>query len=102
MGLCEGNAEKVEGDGGEGGEEDGEDPFLAAVAVVWKWIYASELEIVSLRELVDGIPTDEAQQILTYLVDVEDEDATGLTQIVNQSGSASGRMDENVAELSGA
>ncbi|CAA7017608.1 unnamed protein product [Microthlaspi erraticum] len=32
----------------------------------------------------------------------EIEDATGLTQIVNQSGSASGRMDGLVAELSGA
>ncbi|CAA7046857.1 unnamed protein product [Microthlaspi erraticum] len=32
----------------------------------------------------------------------EIEDATGLTQIVNQSGSASGRMDGHVAELSGA
>ncbi|CAA7049699.1 unnamed protein product [Microthlaspi erraticum] len=30
------------------------------------------------------------------------EDATSLTQIVNQSGSASGRMDGLVAELSGA
>ncbi|CAA7031656.1 unnamed protein product [Microthlaspi erraticum] len=30
------------------------------------------------------------------------EDATGLTQIVNQSGSASGRMDGHVAELNGA
>ncbi|CAA7025061.1 unnamed protein product [Microthlaspi erraticum] len=32
----------------------------------------------------------------------EIEDATGLTQIVNQSGSASGRMDGHVAELNGA
>ncbi|CAA7013021.1 unnamed protein product [Microthlaspi erraticum] len=32
----------------------------------------------------------------------EIEDATGLTHIVNQSGSASGRMDGHVAELSGA
>ncbi|CAA7039095.1 unnamed protein product [Microthlaspi erraticum] len=32
----------------------------------------------------------------------EIEDAAGLTQIVNQSGSASGRVDGLVAELSGA
>ncbi|CAA7025060.1 unnamed protein product [Microthlaspi erraticum] len=42
-------------------------------------------------------PSRRVQGLLANL-----QDATGLTQIVNQSGSASGRMDGHVAELNGA
>ncbi|CAA7039009.1 unnamed protein product [Microthlaspi erraticum] len=73
---------------------------------IWENNMKTALEL-DLKKMEEKLELEKAEYTKRFkkkflLSECRTEDATGLTQIVNQSGSASGRMDGLVAELSGA